>query len=332
MSTITLTQQAAPSTPVAGKAIVYVKADGLLYSKNSAGAESSWAVLDAGGKILTSQIPLLSITDTFVVATQAAQVLLTAQVGDVAVRTDESKSYILVTEPASVFGNWQVLLSPTDAVTSVAGKTGVVTLVKADVGLGSVDNTTDANKPISNAEQTALNLKAPLAAPAFTGVPTAPTAAVADNTTQLATTAYALAAAALRYGKNNILGTVSQAVGVPTGAVIERGSNANGEYVRFADGTQICIFSFAQISGATASTNSFGSTSGSMYMHDYTWTYPAAFIARPTVSSGGGNQFAAGFRDDTGSVINTTSAIHRFWHAAPGVAGYNTVTAIGRWF
>jgi hypothetical protein len=47
----------------------------------------------------------------------------------------------------------------TNAVTSVAGKTGVVTLVKADVGLGNVDNTSDANKPISTATQTALNAK-----------------------------------------------------------------------------------------------------------------------------------------------------------------------------
>jgi len=54
-------------------------------------------------------------------------------------------------------------------VTSVAGKTGVVTLAKADVGLGSVDNTSDAGKPVSTAQQTALNLKANVAAPAFTG-------------------------------------------------------------------------------------------------------------------------------------------------------------------
>lgn len=47
------------------------------------------------------------------------------------------------------------------AVTSVAGKTGAVLLVKGDVGLGSVDNTSDANKPVSNATQTALNGKAP---------------------------------------------------------------------------------------------------------------------------------------------------------------------------
>ena len=44
-------------------------------------------------------------------------------------------------------------------VQSVAGKVGVVTLVKADVGLGLVDNTSDLGKPISTATQTALNLK-----------------------------------------------------------------------------------------------------------------------------------------------------------------------------
>ena len=44
-------------------------------------------------------------------------------------------------------------------VASVAGKTGVVTLTSADVGLGSVDNTSDANKPISTATQAALDGK-----------------------------------------------------------------------------------------------------------------------------------------------------------------------------
>lgn len=44
-------------------------------------------------------------------------------------------------------------------VTKVAGKTGAVTLAKGDVGLGNVDNTSDANKPISNATQAALNDK-----------------------------------------------------------------------------------------------------------------------------------------------------------------------------
>jgi len=45
-------------------------------------------------------------------------------------------------------------------VQSVAGRTGTVTLAKADVGLANVDNTSDTNKPISSATQTALDGKA----------------------------------------------------------------------------------------------------------------------------------------------------------------------------
>ena len=44
-------------------------------------------------------------------------------------------------------------------VTSVNTRTGAVTIDKTDVDLGNVDNTSDANKPISTATQTALNGK-----------------------------------------------------------------------------------------------------------------------------------------------------------------------------
>jgi hypothetical protein len=77
----------------------------------------------------------------------------------------------------------------TGAQTITAFKTGLA-LVKADVGLGSVDNTSDLGKPISTAEQAALNLKANLASPALTGTPTAPTAVDATSNTQIATTAF----------------------------------------------------------------------------------------------------------------------------------------------
>ena len=70
---------------------------------------------------------------------------------------------------------------------------------KSDVGLGNVDNTSDANKPISTATQTALDLKAPLGSPALTGTPTAPTASAGTNTTQIATTAFTLANRGDRY-------------------------------------------------------------------------------------------------------------------------------------
>ena len=69
-------------------------------------------------------------------------------------------------------------------------------LVKGDVGLGDVDNTTDAGKPVSTAGQTALDLKADIASPTLTGVPAAPTATANTNTTQLSTTAFVTAAVA----------------------------------------------------------------------------------------------------------------------------------------
>ena len=72
------------------------------------------------------------------------------------------------------------------------GGTGASTVVgaKTNLGLNNVDNTSDANKPISTATQAALDTKAPLASPALTGTPTVPTATIGTNTTQIASTAF----------------------------------------------------------------------------------------------------------------------------------------------
>jgi hypothetical protein len=58
------------------------------------------------------------------------------------------------------------------------------------VGLANVNNTSDAEKPVSTAMLTALNAKAALASPTLTGTPTSPTATSGTNTTQIATTAF----------------------------------------------------------------------------------------------------------------------------------------------
>ena len=95
-------------------------------------------LLTVDGLIDSSQLPAIAISDTSVVASQAAMLALTAQVGDIAVRTDTNQSYILKTAGASTLANWQVLLTPPDTVTSVASKTGNVTLANTDIsGLGT---------------------------------------------------------------------------------------------------------------------------------------------------------------------------------------------------
>lgn len=132
----------------------------------------------------------------------------------------------------------------------------------------------------------------------------------------------------LVYQRNNIVGTVSQSAGVPTGAVIERGSNANGEYTRWADGTQICT------SQALSMTSNTGS--GAVFTDGAppTWTYPAAFSAEPKISgnvirtSGSG----PGWLGNYSSVPTNTTYQPRLISALTGYVADVRVIATGRWF
>lgn len=101
------------------------------------GQANGLASLGADGKVLDSQLSPLAITDTFVVASEAAMLALSgATIGDVAIRTDLSRSYILREADPSVLGNWAELLSPTASVSSVNGQRGAVTLSTDDITEG----------------------------------------------------------------------------------------------------------------------------------------------------------------------------------------------------
>jgi len=66
---------------------------------------------------------------------------LDADRGDLAIRSDLSKTFVLAAEPATSLANWLELLTPTDAVLSVAGRTGAITLTRADItDLGNITN------------------------------------------------------------------------------------------------------------------------------------------------------------------------------------------------
>lgn len=118
---------------------------------------------------------------------------------------------------ATVGTNWDILQTNIDGAVTLTGTQTLTNktlttpainsptgLVKVDVGLGNVDNTSDTAKPVSTAQQTALDLKANLASPNLSGTPTTPTPTGGDNTTKIASTAFvttAIAAVvqALRY-------------------------------------------------------------------------------------------------------------------------------------
>lgn len=98
------------------------------------GVPSGLAPLGSDGKIAASYLSAIALTETFAVSSQAEMLALTAQIGDIAIRSDLSRTFVLSAEPASTLNNWKELLSPTAGVISVNGLTGAVTIGYADVG------------------------------------------------------------------------------------------------------------------------------------------------------------------------------------------------------
>jgi hypothetical protein len=127
------------------------------------------------------------------------------------------------------------------------------------------------------------------------------------------------------------VGTVSQADGIPTGAIVQSGSNADGSYVRWADGTQICHHRI---------TLGFVS-SASLYA---AWTFPQAFSAAPTVvatvldhgtyAPGRGSLGAGGV--DNPPTATGAEIFQSRDPAGPNFVAGNTIDylamAVGRWY
>lgn len=114
-------------------------------------------------------------------------------------------------------------------------------------------------------------------------------------------------------GGAGFVGTVSK---TGESAIVERGSNANGEYVRFADGTQICT---AYLVFADSG--------------DTTWTYPAAFgttAVRVVVQYEDANRGVGISCLITKSATDVIFCVLTSAGVRRGAIGY--VVAIGRWF
>lgn len=135
-----------------------------------------FATLDSGGKVPTAQLPAsvlgaLEYQGTWSATTNSPAIPAAASGNKgyyYKVATAGTTAIDGISEWA--IGDWIVSngatwdkIDNTDQVTSVAGRQGAITLTSGDVGLGNADNTSDANKPVSTAQQTALDLKAALA-------------------------------------------------------------------------------------------------------------------------------------------------------------------------
>jgi hypothetical protein len=129
---------------------------------------------------------------------------------------------------------------------------------------------------------------------------------------------------ARHYSTDTALGTVTQSGGIPTGALIERGSNANGDYVRFADGTQICRHS---VSGALAPSLASGNIFRS---GEYSWTYAAAFSSTEVVVHCSPRSSATIW--SSGRVTTTTTGAVELMSSVSGGSITIDLLAVGSWF
>lgn len=118
------------------------------------------------------------------------------------------------------------------------------------------------------------------------------------------------------YDQTTILGPVSQSAGIPTGAIIERGASADGSYVRFADGTQICTKLFT--SEATS----------------HVWTFPMAFAAddTPILQTTPRHATAPRIVTEQGDLSATGVTLNVWDSAGTAAAAIIHATATGRWF
>ncbi len=105
---------------------------------NKIGVANGVASLDGTGKIPTSQIPAISFSSGYVVNNETEMLALSsAVVGSIAIRTDNSKNYVLSGFPATTLSNWLVLLMPA-SVTSVNGfSTGSIVLTTSHISEGT---------------------------------------------------------------------------------------------------------------------------------------------------------------------------------------------------
>lgn len=140
-----------------------------------------------------------------------------------------------------------------------------------------------------------------------------------------AATRSALGTSGPLYSRDSILGAVAQAAGVPTGAIIERGLNANGEYVRFADRTQICIFELNEAAYDISTAYLGGFRGGGVI-----WIYPAPFAAKPAVQAT--PEILSGFGCGLGTQSATQAVVFWFSVTSQGASARKAaLVAIGSW-
>lgn len=125
----------------------------------------------------------------------------------------------------------------------------------------------------------------------------------------------------------DIVGAVSQVGGVPTGAIISRGSNANGEYVKYADGTQICWQSRTDTTAISSSGSSV------FFSAPIEWSFPVEFVGTPACNVMARRGGSITWNSPVSIPTTTSFSYYHVGAASMASGGFNVqLFAIGRWY
>jgi hypothetical protein len=224
VTTIKIADDAITSDKIADNAISQIHLSDDSVGTNEIGGLAVTTAKIADNAVTTAKIADLNITEGKINASAvtadkigalavtegkiAADAVTTAKIADSAITTGKIANGTIIdadVNASAAIAQSKIANLTTDLSAKLASATAATTyapiasptftgtvagITSTMVGLGNVDNTSDANKPVSTATTTALALKANLASPALTGTPTAPLAATGTNTTQIATTSF----------------------------------------------------------------------------------------------------------------------------------------------
>lgn len=123
----------------------------LAYAPGAGGYTAGNGISISGSNVITASAIALSTIQT--AANETQMLALTTQEGDVVVRSDQSKTYMKNNGTAGSIADFTELATPTDAVTSVAGNTGIIS---ADDLAAAIESATDSNT-FTDADHTKLN-------------------------------------------------------------------------------------------------------------------------------------------------------------------------------
>ena len=132
-TTLSITENDVPSLP-----LYKIRDAGTAASRNVGTTAGQVPILDASGKLNTSVLPQLAIVDVVEAASDAEMLAKTVQKGDICLRSDApAGAFILAGNDPKELANWKRIPVPANAVLSVNGKVGVITLTTDDIAEGS---------------------------------------------------------------------------------------------------------------------------------------------------------------------------------------------------